>query len=429
MRKLSLEGTDHLCQEPKPKGVVTRITELAKSGQLALKGGEGGLTFPRHLAWVLFLPLLVALTGCGNHPTNASAPSVTYQSAGEGNSRAQLFSVPAEQMSHVKVVEVRTTRFPRVLRLTGSVAYNSFETTPVITQVSGPVSRILVFPGQVVSLGQPLLYVSSPDFAQLRSNYLKARDAFALAEKNYARALDLYAHHAIAQADLQQAESSRNQTQADLQAAEQALRVLGVHLDTVLKDPVSPEIPVLSPIAGEIVERLAAPGQVIQAGATQVFTISNMRTVWVLANVYEHDLGYVHLHDPVDIQTDAYPTTFHGRISYVATALDPTTRTLQVRIETQNPGKKLKKDMYVTATVHAGAIENALLVPDSAVLRDAENQPFVYVAQGSGQFAQRPVTVGDTQNGSIQILAGLKAGDRVVADGSLFLQFANSLQR
>ena len=373
--------------------------------------------------WVFFL------NGCSGRATDASAPSTSYSSSAMGEQKAQLFTVPREQMAHVQVVTVETTRLPRILRLTGSVAYNNFETTPVITQVSGPVARILVSPGQVVRAGQPLLYVSSPDFAQLRTNFLKSRDAYDLAGKSYSRADDLYAHHAIALADFQQAESMRNQVQADLLAAEQALKVLGVQPERALADTASPDVPVLAPIAGEVVERLAAPGQVIQAGATQVFTISNLSTVWVLANVYEHDLGYVHPGDPVDIQTDAYETTFHGRISYIAAALDATSRTLQVRIETNNPGGKLKKDMYVTATVRAGVIEGALLVANSAVLRNAENQPFVYVARGPNEFGERLVTIGASQGGKTQIVSGLQAGERVIADGSLFLQFANSLQR
>ncbi len=382
------------------------------------------------LAGTLLAGLMVSLAGCSRREAIANSPAVSYSSGESAGSEARLFTVPLEQMAHVQVVPVKVSDLARVLRLTGSVTYNSFETTPVITQVSGPVARILVTPGEVVRPGQPLLYVSSPDFSQLRSNYLKARDAYQLAEKNDARAHDLYDHHAIAEADLLQADSARNQAQADLQAAEQALKVLGIaNLDRLAQDPASPEIPVLAPIAGEIVERLAAPGQVIQAGATQVFTISNMRSVWVLANVYQRDLGSVHLGDRVDIQTDAYPQTFQGRISFIAPALDPTTRTLQVRIVTDNPGKKLKKDMYVTATAHAGVIEKALVLPVAAVLRDSENQPFVYVAAGPNQFAQCPVTLGDTEDGKTQILGGLKAGEQVVADGSLFLQFANSLQR
>jgi cobalt-zinc-cadmium efflux system membrane fusion protein len=109
--------------------------------------------------------------------------------------------------------------------------------------------------------------------------------------------------------------------------------------------------------------------------------------------------------------------------------MDPTTRTLQERIETENPDHKLKRDMYVTATVRAGATENALLVPDSAVLRDTENQPFVYVLSGTNQFARRLVTPGDSADGRTQIKTGLKEGESVAGDGSLFLQFRNSLQQ
>ncbi len=377
----------------------------------------------------LLCVFLFVLVGCGHKVTDASES--TSPGPGEkSGSQAQLINVSSDQMQHVVVVTVTPTSLPRVLRLTGSVAYNNFQTTPVITQVGGPVVRILASPGDVVHSGQPMLFVSSPDYAQMRTNFLKARDAFSLAEKKYARAQDLYAHHAIAQADLLQSESVRNQAQADVQAAEQAVKVLGVrNPENLLTDPVSPEIPVLAPIAGEVVERLVGPGQLLQAGSTQCFTISNLSSVWVLANVYEHDLANVHVGDVVSIQTDAYPTTFRGRVSYIGAALDPTSRTLQVRIVTDNPGGKLKKDMYVTAIVQAGAIKDALTVPDAAVLRDNENQPFVYVETGSGQFGRRPVTIGDSADGKTQIFGGLRAGEQVAADGSLFLQFANSFQR
>jgi membrane fusion protein, heavy metal efflux system len=109
--------------------------------------------------------------------------------------------------------------------------------------------------------------------------------------------------------------------------------------------------------------------------------------------------------------------------------LDPTTRTLQARIVTQNPGQKLKKDLFVTAIVKAGSVPNALTVPDSAVLRDTENQPFAYVQSSNlNQFARRVLSIGGSYQGRTQITSGLKEGDRVVGDGSLFLQFKNSIQ-
>jgi cobalt-zinc-cadmium efflux system membrane fusion protein len=380
----------------------------------------------RRTAVLLAAAITLLITGCAN----TDPGSKTYANGGTEaakSDKAQLFTVPKEQASHIQVVTVQPTTWPRILRLTGTVAYNSFQTTPVISQVSGPVSRIMVSPGQVVKKGQPMLYVSSPDYSQLRAAYLKARDAHSLAHKNYLRAQDLYAHHAIAERDLQAAESAEIQAQADLQSSEQSLKILGIpRPDTLIENPTSPEVPLLAPISGEAVERQCSPGQVLQAGQTQCFTISDMRTVWVLANVYENQLAYVHVGDPVAMKTDAYPDVFHGKISFMGAALDATSRTLQARIDTTNPARRLKKDMYVTATVVAGKIDNALLVPDAAVLRDAENEPFVYVTAGQDQFIRRPVTLGQSSDGKTQIVSGLKPGEQVAGDGSLFLQFASS---
>ena len=367
------------------------------------------------------------LAGCSS---DERANQMTSFSGKESKSATpELFTIPENQMSHVQVVTVEPVKLARVLRLTGAVAYNAFNTTPVITQVGGPVSRILVVPGERVKKGQPLLEVSSPDYSLLYAAYLKARDTLRVTDKNYARAQDLYAHHAIAERDLLQAESDRIQAQADLNAALLGLKILGIpNPDDLDKAPSSAEIPLLAPIGGEIVERDVAPGQLLQAGATQAFIISDMSSVWVLANVYQSDMAAVHVGDQVAVQTDSYPDKFQGKISFISPALDPTTRTLQARIVVENPGEKLKNNMYVTATVNAGVEQNAIAVPDSSVLRDDENQPFVYVATGSNQFGRRAVEIGQSEAGKTQILKGLNPGDRVVGDGSLFLQFANSFQ-
>ena len=383
-------------------------------------------------AWTIAaLALVLVVTGCGSGPGEAESKMTSYSTGENKADTADLFTVPPEQMSHIQVVAVEKSKVPRVLRLTGAAAYNAFKTTPVFSAVGGPVQEILAEPGQNVRAGQTLLTVTSPDYSAARSAYMKARSAFQLSDKNYERSKDLYEHKAIAERDLQQAESDRAQAQADVQASEDALRALGISdPEALVKTPpkTTGQIPVSAPVPGQIVERLVGPGQLLQAGTTQCFTISDMSTVWVLVNIYQNDLAYVRGGDSVDITTDAYPEIFHGKISYIADALDPNTRTLQARIVTQNPGYKLKKDMYVTATVHAGALADALTVPDAAVLRDSENQPFVYVQTSANQFARRLVKVGDSQNSRTLIQDGLKEGERVVGDGSLFLQFKNSLQ-
>lgn len=375
--------------------------------------------------------MVATLSGCGSGAGESESKMTSFTSSETKADTAELFTVPKEQMAHLQVVAVEKGPLPRTLRLAGAVAYDAFATTPVFAAIGGPVHEILVAPGQFVQAGQPLLTVTSPDYSAARSAYIKARDAFALTEKLYTRAQDLFAHGAISLGDLQQAESNNTQAHADMESSADALRALGVKdPDALIKKivPSTAEIPVLAPVTGEIVERLVGPGQLLQSGATQCFTISNTNTVWVLVNVYQIDLPFVHLGDSVEVNTESYPELFHGKISYIASALDPNTRTLQARIVTQNPGKKLKKDMYVTALVKAGTIPDAITVPDAAILRDTENQTFAYVQVNANQFARRVVTVGETNQGRTQITGGLKEGEPVVGEGSLFLQFKNSIQ-
>ena len=373
--------------------------------------------------------MVLAMAGCSTGPGERAGEMTSYSSKEAKGTTPELFTIPQQQMTHIQIVTVEPVTLTRTLRLTGNVTYNAFQTTPVITQVGGLVSRILVVPGERVHKGQPLLEIASPDYSQMRAAYLKAKNTFRVTDKNYARAEDLYAHHAIAERDLLQAESDRNLAQADLDATEQALRILGIlKPDELEKAPSSPQIPLPAPIGGEVVERDVSPGQLLQPGATQAFVISDMSSVWILANVYQNDLAYVKVGDAVAVQTDSYADIFHGKISFVSPALDPNTRTLQARLMVDNPAGKLKNNMYCVATVTAGTIQNAIAVPDAAVLRDDLNEPFVYVAAGSNQFGRRSVQIGQSQAGRTQILKGLSPGEKVAGDGSLFLQFANSFQ-
>ncbi len=383
----------------------------------------------RAAASAVALAAMLGAAGCGGASGQASKMT-SFSTTESPASKAELFSLPADQAAHIQIYTVAPAPMARTLRLSGSVAYDSFLTTPVITQVGGPVSRVVVTPGEHVKTGQPLLYITSPDYSLLRASYLKARDAFQLADRFYKRAQDLYEHKAIAQADLEQAESTRTQAEADLDASEHAIRILGIAKpEDLIGRSTSPEVALLSPMSAEVVERLCSPGQLLQAGSTQWFTLSDMSKVWVLVNIYQNDIANVHVGDEVTIDNETYTEPIRGKIAYIAPALDPTTRTLQARIEASNPGERLKKDMYVTAEVRAGNVQNSLQVPDAALLRDTENMPYVYIQTANNQFARRMVTVGDSGDGKTQILTGLQPGDKIVGDGSLFLQFQNSLRR
>src|ERR1700733_5022499 len=201
------------------------------------------IIWQRSAALAAVSAITVALAGC--HGTGDQAGKMTSFSTAESpEAKAELFSLPADQMSHIQVVTVEQGPLARTLRLTGAVEYNDFKTTPVITQIGGPVSRVVVAPGEHVKAGQPLLYVASPDYSLLRSAFIKARDAFQLADKAYARAKDLYEHKAIAEADLEQAESVREQARADFEASTDAIHILGIaDADSIVSKPSSAEIP------------------------------------------------------------------------------------------------------------------------------------------------------------------------------------------
>src|SRR6201981_3585192 len=173
------------------------------------------------------LLLAFACPGCGSRAGESESKMTSYTASERKADTAQTFQITPEQMAHVQVVPVQKENLPRALRLTGAVAYNAFQTSPVFSPIGGPVHEILATPGQIVHKGQPLLLVTSPDFSVARSAYIKARDTYELSDKLFTRAKDLYAHGAIAEADLQQAESTHAQARADLESSSDALRALG----------------------------------------------------------------------------------------------------------------------------------------------------------------------------------------------------------
>jgi cobalt-zinc-cadmium efflux system membrane fusion protein len=326
---------------------------------------------------------------------------------------------------------VAQTTWTTTVNTTGTVDWDGDHTTQAITQVSGPITRLVVDVGAHVAAGQPLLYVASQDISNAVSAYRKAKNRQDLAQRNLDRAKDLLEHKAIASRDLESAEADYNDAATDVQTSLQQLTIYGVTPQD-LKDaesqnlPIRPELPMRAPISGTVVQRLVLPGQVIQAGTTLAFVISDTSTLWIQGHVYEKDLQSVHVGDQAEIHTSSSPQTFHGTITYVGDLIDPDTRTTAVRIVTRNPGAALKKDLFVDVTIADKATHKAMVVPTAAVLYDEQNFPFVYLQVKDGQFAQRQVQIGGQRGDQIEITSGLTPGDRVVSQGSIFLQFANS---
>ncbi len=342
----------------------------------------------------------------------------------------KLLTVSKEQKAHLTILPVRTTTWTITVHTTGTVDWDADHTTQAITQVSGPISRIVVDNGTRVKAGDPLLYVSSPDMANAISTFRKARNKEELTRRALDRAKQLLEHGAIPQKDLENAQSDFNDAGTDVQNSLQALKIFGItseEIDQAEKQgvAVTAELAVRSPISGVIVQKLISPGQFIQAGMTICFMISDVSTVWTQGHIFDTDLSSIQVGDMVEESNASIHRTFHGVVSYVSAMLDPATRTTPVRIVTQNPEGLLKKDMFLEANIHTKTQKNVLAVPISAVLHDAQNEPFVYVETEPDKFAQRQITAGVEQNDSVEILAGLMPGERVVSEGSVFLQFSS----
>jgi cobalt-zinc-cadmium efflux system membrane fusion protein len=329
-------------------------------------------------------------------------------------------------LKNVKTEVVAITQFQPTIETTGSVAFNQNRSTQVLSPISGPVARILVNVGTRVSRGEALATVSSPDFATavnaLRKSEAVAKNARHIADLDQ----QLFKNDAIARRDMEQAETDAINAEADRDSAIQQLRALGVSEASIgeirANKPVENMGGVIrAPISGTVVEKLISPGQLLTS-STPCFTVADLSDVWVMANVFEADLPSVHVGDFADIITGANQTISGGRVDYIAALVDPNTRAVAVRIDTPNPGEVLKRDLYVRVLIHSRLPRQGILVPISAVLRDDENLPFVFVTKPDGSYERRRIELGSRIGDRQEVRSGLTAGETIITQGGLFLQ-------
>lgn len=337
-------------------------------------------------------------------------------------------TLTAAQRQNIRLYTVEPSKFRKTIEASGVVDFDNDQATSVLAPISGPVSRLLVSLGDQVKKGAPLAEVDSPDFATAIATYQKAL-ATAKTDRRLADLdKDLIRHHGVAEREAEQAETDAVNAEADRDAALQALVSLNVHPQTI-KDiqkglPVSrPEGIIRSPVAGTVVEKLITPGELLEAGTTPCFTVANLSRVWVMAQVFGSDLNSVNLGDSAEVVTGIGSKNFPGRVDNIASLVDPGTRSALVRVVAENPGNFLKKQMYVRVRIQARQESTGLLVPVAAILRDDENLPFVYLVQSDGSYARQHVTLSYRAGEQYDIAAGLKAGDRIVVDGGVFVQF------
>ena len=382
----------------------------------AFRERRGG--FARVLAAAAAIAAIASGTGCSKKIDAAQASA-----AAGGN-----VTLTAAQRQNIRLYTVVTAQFHKSIEPTGIVDFDNDQATSVLAPFSGPVARLLVSPGDEVKKGAPLAAVDSPDFAAAVSAYQKA---LATAKTNRRLAdldKDLLQHNGVAQREAFQAETDAANAEADRDAALQGLVSLNVPAQTIKAIQEGRPIPRLeamirSPVAGTVVERLITPGELLEAGTTPCFTVADLSRVWVMAQIFGSDLASVSVGDPAEVSADDGSTPLSGRVENISSLVDPDTRAVAVRVVVENPQRVLKKQMYVRVLIRARRESAGLLVPVSSLLRDDENLPFVYLVQSDGSFARQHVTVSYRTGDQYDIAAGLKAGDEIVIDGGIFLQF------
>ena len=354
------------------------------------------------------------------------------------------FSPSESQWAGLKVTTVRQVAFRDERVTDGKIAINEETTTPVFSPYSGRVSRLIAKPGDHVERGAPLFAIEATEFVQGQNDLVtavagveKAKSRLELAKTTEKRQRELLAIKGGALKDLEQAQSDLVNAQGDMRSAEitlaaarNRLRILGRSDEEIARlekvDRIGAETIVSAPIEGTVIQRKVGLGQYINTGASDpIFTVGDLGTVWLVANVRESDAPLMKVGAPVEVSVLAFPgRTFNAKLSYVAPALDPNTRRLPVRAVIQNPGRELLPEMFAMFRIVAGQSRLTPAVPQDAVIYEGA-QARVWVARPADKkVVSRPIEVGGTENGQVEVRKGLSVGESVVTSGTLFIDRA-----
>ena len=362
------------------------------------------------------------------------------------------FHPTPDQWAAFAITEVKPHSFEAARRTDGQIAIDDDLSTPIFSPYTGRVTRVIAKPGDVVKAGQPLFAIQASEFVQAQNDLVAAvaglrtaRAQLRMAQTSEKRAHDLYNAQGGALKDWQQSQVDLATAQGNLDSANVALgavrgrlRILGktdAEIATLEEHPehatVVPEVEVGAPIGGTVIQRQIGVGQNIvsatssSGGSPPVYTIGDLSKVWLIANVREAESGQVHLGDPVSVRVLAFPDRdFNAHISYVAPSIDPNTRRLPVRAEIENADFALKPQMFASFTILTGAATVSPAVPERGVVYEGQ-KAHVWVANEANKTLElRQVRTGTTVGGLVEIVEGLKPGEKVVTTGAVFIDRA-----
>ena len=365
----------------------------------------------------------VAIAATDTGPPSAEAAN---RASDSGRSTDSL-ELTEKQRETVKVEAVMERPFPIEKQSVGSIDFNEDMTLQVFTPYQGRIIRLFAEVGDDVKKGQTLFTIDSPDLLQAESTLIAAAGVLELTSRNLARLKELYQSRAVSQKDLDQAVSDQQTAEGNLRAARDAVRIFGkvdADIDGIIARRLAdPTLVVSSPIDGRITARNAAPGLFVQpGGAPAPFSVANVSTMWMLANVAESDSPALHVGQEVTVNVAAFPDkVFEGRISTVGSIVDPNTRRVLVRSEIADPRHELRSGMFANFVISTGDPMRSPGVPLDGVVREGDGTMTVWVTTDRRRFTKRTVKIGLERDGYRQILEGLQPSELVATDGAIFL--------
>jgi cobalt-zinc-cadmium efflux system membrane fusion protein len=363
-------------------------------------------------------------------PSPAAAGSATAPGGTDNASAGAGLHLTPSQLSGLTVNTVATLGFRSEQVADGRIALNSDTATQIFSPYSGRVLRVLAGIGEHVKKGAPLFSIEATEFAQTQSDLLNALSQLKLARLAEERRHAAFDSKGGSQQDWQQAQADLATAQTALDSVRNRLRIFGQTDQQITaleraKAP-SPVTFVAAPIEGVVTDRQVGPGQYLQAGnSTPVYTIGDLSSVWLVADVREVDAPLVEVGQAIEVRVLALPgRIFEAKLTAVGSAVDRVTHRVPVRATIANPDGKLKPEMFASFSIITSGESDTVAVPEEAVVREGEAAR-VWVVRGDNNLALRPIRTGRVNNGMVEVLEGLKAGEKVVTRGSLFIDRAS----